>query len=150
MICLSRVQAFIANGWANEVVDPDNNIQLGSVRAEPLSTLNVPQDLNWEKLQEAFTRDDHEMISFTNANIINYFLVRTAVDGMPSSDVKAINSSAVNMFRCGHVQDIMIGYDRHIYIQAMCLPEMRKDRICDRACENRAYLHIKISMFFEL
>ena len=73
MICLSRVQAFIVNGWANEVVDPDNNIQRGSVRAEPLSTLNVPQDLNWEKLQEAFTRDNHELISFTNVNIINYF-----------------------------------------------------------------------------
>ena len=87
MICLSRVQAFIANGWANEVIDPDNNIRCGSVRAEPLSTLTVPQDLNWEKLQEAFTRDDNE-ISFTNTNIINYFLVRTAVDGMPSSDVK--------------------------------------------------------------
>ena len=69
------------------------------------------------------------MISFTNANTINYFLVCTAIDGMPSSNVKAINSSAVNMFQCGHVQDIMIGYDKHIYIQAMCLPEMRKDRI---------------------
>ena len=55
-------------------------------------------------------------------------MVRTAVDGMPSSDVKAINSSALNMFRCGHVQDIMIGYDKHIYLQAKCLPEMRKDR----------------------
>ena len=40
-----------------------------------------------------------------------------------------INSSALNMFRCGHVQDIMIGYDKHIYLQAKCLPEMRKDRI---------------------
>ena len=73
MICLSRVQAFIVNGWANEVVDPDNDMQHGSVRAEPLSTLNVPQDLNWEKLQEAFTRDNHELISFTNANVIKYF-----------------------------------------------------------------------------
>ena len=97
MICLSRAQACIANGWVNEVVDPDNNIQCGSVRAEPLSTLNVLQDLNWKKLQEAFTRDDNE-ISFTNANILNYFLVCIAVDGMPSSDVKAINSLAVNMF----------------------------------------------------
>ena len=71
------------------------------------------------------------MMSFTNANIINYFLVRTAVDGhgMPSSDVKAINSSALNLFRCGHVQDIMISCDNHLYIQAKYLPEMRKDRI---------------------
>lgn len=130
MICLSRVQTFIANGWANKVVDPDNSIQSSSGRAEPLSILNVPQNLNWEKLQEAFTRTDaNEMISFTNANIINYFLVRTVVDGMPSSDVKAINSSALNMFRCGHIQDIMISYDKHIYIQAKCLPEMRKDRV---------------------
>ena len=130
MICLSRVQAFIANGWANRVVDPDKYAQCSSGRAEPLSILNVPQNLDWKKLQEGFTRTDaNEMISFTNANIINYFVVRTAVDGKPSSDVKAINSSALNMFRCGHVQDIMIGYDKHIYVQAKCLPEMRKDRV---------------------
>lgn len=130
MICLFRVQAFIANGWANRVVDPDKYAQCSSGRAEPLHIMNVPQNLDWEKLQEAFTRTDaNEMISFSNANIINYFLVRTAIDGMPSSDVKAINTSALNMFRCGHVQDIMIGYDKHIYIQAKCLPEMRKDRI---------------------
>ena len=129
MICLSRVQAFIANGWANRVVDPDKNknAQCSSGRAEPLNILNVPQNLNWVKLQEVFTRTDVNEISFTNANIINYFVVRTAVDGMPSSDVKAINSSALNMFRCGHVQDIMIGYDKHIYLQAKCLPEMKQN-----------------------
>ena len=88
-----------------------------------------PQNLNWDKLQETLTRTDANVISFTNANIINYFLVCTAVDGMPSSDVKAINSSALNMFRCGYVQDKMIGYDKHIYIQAKCLPEMWKDRV---------------------
>ena len=124
MICLYRVQAFIANGWANKVVDPDNCKQCSSGRAEPLSILNVPQNLNWEKLQETLTKTDTNVMSFTNANIINYFLVHTAVVGMPSSDVKAINNSALNMSQCGHVQDIMIGYDKYIYIQAKCLPEM--------------------------
>ena len=33
------------------------------------------------------------------------------------------------MFWCEHVQDIMIGYDKHVYIQTECLPEIRKDRI---------------------
>ena len=60
----------------------------------------------------------------------NSFLVCTVVDGMLSSDVKALNSSALNMYVwCEHVLDIMIGYDKHVYIEAKCLPEMRKDRI---------------------
>ena len=103
--------------------------QVRTCRAELLSILSVPQNVDWKKLQETPTRTDLDVISFTNANIINYFLVCTATDGMPSSDVKTINSSAVNMFRCGHVQDIMIGYDKHMYIQVKCLPEMRKDRV---------------------
>jgi len=93
------------NGWANQIVYPDNCKQhcTGTCRAEPLSVLSVPQNVDWKKLQETPTRTDVDVISFTNANVINYFLVRTAINGMPSSDVKAINSSAVNMFRCGHV-----------------------------------------------
>ena len=104
----------MTNGWADKVVDPDRCVQHSAGRAEPLSTLKIPENLTWQKLQETFTgSNSKEVFSFTNANIISYFVVRTAVDGMPSSDVKSINNSALNLFRCGHVQDMMISYDKH-------------------------------------
>ena len=57
------------NGWANQVVDPDNckRCCTGTSRAEPLSILNVPQNLDWKKLEETPTRTDVDVISFTNA-----------------------------------------------------------------------------------
>ena len=43
--------------------------------------------------------------------------------------MKAINSSAMNLFRCGHIQDIRVRCEKYMVIQAKCVPEMRKDRI---------------------
>ena len=85
---------------------------------------------DWLMLKEAFVgKAPHQIFSFTNANIINYFVVRTAVDGMPSDDIKAINSRALNLFWSGHIQCIRTRTDKHLLIQANCLPEMRKDRV---------------------
>ena len=57
-------------------------------------------------------------------------MTRSVVDGLPSGDFKSINSSAENLFRCGHIQGIEICLNASaIYIQASCLPEMRKDRV---------------------
>ena len=54
---------------------------------------------DWQTLKDAFVgKAPDQMFSFSNAQIINYFVVRTAVDGMPVSDMKAINSSAQNLF----------------------------------------------------
>ena len=81
----------------------------------------------WQPIKDAFVGEAaHKMFSFTNAQIINYFVVRTAVDGMPASDMKAINNSAVYLFCCGHVQDIRVNFEKYMCVQAKCLPEMRK------------------------
>ena len=45
---------------------------------------------------------------FINAQMISYFVERTLADGEPANDVKALNNSAMRLFRCGHIQDIMI------------------------------------------
>ena len=71
-------------------------------------------------------RNTLQLLCFTNAN---YFVVRTAVDGTPASDMKAINSSALNLFKCGHVQNIQICIVEYLYVTSKCVPEMRKDRI---------------------
>ena len=124
------MQAFIANGWAHRVVDPDNSVHSAG-KAEPLTTTwEIPPNIEFKKLQEAFTgTSTQETFCFTNGNIIDYFVTRTSLDGKAKSDFKSINVSALNMFRCGHVHEVMLGYDKHTYIQAKCWPEMKKDRI---------------------
>ena len=127
-----RVHAYIRNEWASNVVDPDGKEERKKSTKSDLmcSQLpNIPTD-GWQSLKEAFIgKAPHEVFSFTNAEIINYFVVRTAVDGKPADDMKAINSSAMNLFRCGHIQDIRVCCDNYMFIQAKCLPEMRKDRL---------------------
>ena len=36
---------------------------------------------------------------------------------------------SLNLFKCGHVQDIKVANDKHLYTQGKCIPEMKKDRI---------------------
>ena len=58
-------------------------------------------------------------------------MLRRAVDGMPASDIKGMNSSALNLFKCGHLQDIVVCFlpEDHVCIRANCVPEMKKDCI---------------------
>ena len=94
-----------------------------------LSTLPDNKNGSWSSLKDA-DEDTLQLLSFTNAQIINYFVVRTAVDGTSASDMKAINSSALNLFKCGHVQNIQICIDEYPYVTSKCVPEMRKDINC--------------------
>lgn len=67
---------------------------------------------------------------FTNAQIVTYFVTRTVTDKLPSSDFKSLNQSAVDLFRCGHVQHVEASSSsRSLWIRARCLPEMKKDRV---------------------
>ena len=125
------MQAYIRNGWANNVIDPDGNsspVFKDSPHIDVLSTLPDNKNDSWSSLKDA-DENTLQLLSFTNAQIINYFVVRTAVDGTPASDMKAINSSALNLFKCGHIQNIQICIDKYLYVTSKCVPEMRKDRI---------------------
>ena len=83
-----------------------------------------------------------QALSFTNAHIISYFVSRTAVDGMPVCDFKAINKSSLNLFNCGHVQDINVLFEeKFCIIQANCLPEMQKD------CTYKLLLYLELNTF---
>ena len=84
----------------------------------------------WCLLKKAFAgKAPNNTFTFTNANIISYFVVRTAVDGMPADDMIAINSRALNLLRSGHIQHIKTLSAEYLFIQADCMPEMRKDRM---------------------
>ena len=88
------------------------------------------KDDSWNELKEVFSGKDPEDVIFTNAQMISYFVVRMATDGNPASDVKAMNKSALSLFQCGHIQDIMVYRDKsNLHFKAKCMPEMRKDRL---------------------
>ena len=83
----------------------------------------------WKDIKTAYTSQALQ-VQFTNAQIVEYFVTRTVSDGRRSADFKSINKSALNLFRCGHVQNIEISSDEtNLYMQANCLPEMQKDRV---------------------
>ena len=89
------------------------------------------KDDTWKELKEVFSgKDPEDVFTFTNAQIISYFVVRMATDGNPASDVKAMNKSALSLFQCGHILDIMVYRDKgSLYFKAKCMPEMRKDSL---------------------
>ena len=60
---------------------------------------------------------------------MGYFVTRTAIDGLQCGDFKS-DESAMNLFRCGHVQQIEVGTTSdELLLQAKCLPEIKKDRV---------------------
>ena len=84
-------------------------------------------DQNWQDIKNYAT-----VIKFTNAQIIEYFVLRRAIDGLPVSDFKSMNTSALNLYKCGHIQKVeacICSQFSIMYLRAVCLPEMRKDRV---------------------
>ena len=52
---------------------------------------------SWEDLTWAFT--GHEVVpSFSNGQMIEYFVSRTVSDGLPAGDFKSINTRAKGLF----------------------------------------------------
>lgn len=119
---LNRVHAYIDNGWADNVVDPD------SATPETIPTAMLPISDCWQDIRKAYTPST--VPRFTNSQIVGYFVTRTALDGLQCGDFKSVNESAMNLFRCGHVQQIEVGTTSdELLLQAKCLPEMKKDRV---------------------
>lgn len=58
-------------------------------------------------LTEEFNTTD-KMPKFTMAQILQYFVWRTAADGLPNADSKSVSESAMNLFQGGHIQQIMV------------------------------------------
>ena len=70
-----------------------------------------------------------QVIAFTNAQMISYFVTRTADDGMPVGDFRSLNKSAYYIFHCGNVQEVEVCQEsgsNTLFVRAICLPEMKK------------------------
>ena len=84
------------------------------------------------KISEVYGNNTKQSFGFTHAQLLGYFVTRIAHDGLLAGDFKSVYSSALNLFRCGHVQKIQVCHEitsDSIFIRADCLPEMKKDRI---------------------
>ena len=69
---------------------------------------------------------------FNIGHIVAYFVTRSVSDNKAATDLKSINKSAEGLYNCGHVQTIQVKHsieDECVYIQAKCLPKMRKDKV---------------------
>ena len=104
-ICnFTRVNTYIRNGWdTKQLVDPDH--PCSSARED--ASL-VPTD-GWQEITQAYMHlPPQQVIAFTNAQMISYFVTRTADDGMPVGDFKSLNKSVYCIFHCGHVQEVEV------------------------------------------
>ena len=79
-----RVKSYIDNGWDKHIIDPDSTQQQQSSATATSGDLTLGQ--NWQDIKNYAT-----VIKFTNAQIIEYFVLRTAIDGLPVSDFTEVN-----------------------------------------------------------
>ena len=134
MLFFFRVEAYTRNGWTNDIIDPDGKFT-SQQSGVSLSTCDrglpdIDANAVWKPLKEAFLPSNP--VNFTNAEIVNYFVLRSTIDGMPASDVKGMSKSALNLFQCGISKKSQFLPQDHVCIKANCIPEMRKDRIYKR------------------
>ena len=59
-----------------------------------------------------------------------YFVTRKVCDGQNAGDFKHLNNRSYPLFKSGHIQKILTikGNDNNVYLNAVHLPEMRKDQ----------------------
>ena len=69
-----------------------------------------------------------EVPQFNMEHTVVYFITCTVTDSLPAADFKSVNKSMESLFHCGHAQAIQVGSaDKHLFVKANCIPEMRKD-----------------------
>ena len=88
--------------------------------------MSPPSTPSWLRLADGRTL----LPEFSLANMLSYFVTRKEWNGNIAGDFKHINSHSYPLFKAGHVQRIQVlkGNDNNMYLSAVCLPEMRKDR----------------------
>ena len=136
-----RVQSYIQGGLDKDIVDPDDRENILRKRrrlgidtdghdAAASAAINQfmfpPSTASWKRLADGRTL----LPEISLANMLSYFITRKVCDGNIAGDFKHINSHSYPLFKAGHVQRIQVikGNDNNVYLSAVCLPEMRKDR----------------------
>ena len=126
-----RVRAYIRNGWADILINPDGTTTSGTdISASNSVNDNAfsSQDLSWNNIK-TYYKSPSEVPKFTNAHIVTYFVMRKVSDESSCTDFKSINQSAIDLFHCGHLPQVEIAESNGtLWIRANCLPQMWKDK----------------------
>ena len=126
-----RVQSYVRYGWVKVEEDVSDSLDLAGPSRLPSTS---PQDdtsppveaKRFVSLAEAFSTAE-KLPRFTMAQILHYFVWRTAVDGLPNADSKSISESAMNLSQGGHIQQIMVNTtDDSLEFKGVCRAEMKK------------------------
>ena len=85
-----------------------------------------PSTAMWKAIADGRTL----LPEFSLAHMMTYFVTRKVCDGQIAGDFKHTNNHSYPLFKSGHIQKIRVikGNDNNVYCNAVCLPEMRKDR----------------------
>ena len=126
------MRSYIVYGWADNLIDPvggSNEV----TQDQSLSTAGEPGDVVWPAdgwcgIGQAW-KSPQAVPCFTNGHIVQYFVTRILIDGLPASDFKSINQSALYLYCCGHVQNIEVCTSARVWIRSIRLPEMKKDEV---------------------
>lgn len=133
----NRVRSYIKNGWAENIVNPDQLCD-GSASCLPAASSSTTEvvasstqqdnSIVWKNVKKAYSCKS-EVPSFSHGQMVTYFVSRTVSDGLPAGDFNAMNKKARSLYDCGHVQNIEVGTstDACVWLRADCLPEMKKD-----------------------
>ena len=126
------MRRYIFYGWADNLIDPDYGSN-GVPHDKSLSTAGEPGDVvspadGWCDIRQVW-KSSQEVPCFTNGHIVQYFVTRTVHDGLPASDFKSINQSALYLYCGGHVQNIEVCTSGRVWIRSICLPEMKNDEV---------------------
>ena len=132
-----RVQSYIAGGLDKDLIDPDNGenivrkrrklgIDGGNAAATRDKFMFPPSTALWKRIADGRTL----LPEFSLANIMAYFVTRRVCDGQNAADFKHLNNHSYSLFKSDHIQKILNikGNNNNVYLNAVCLPEIRKDR----------------------
>ena len=99
-----RVRSYIRNGWADNIVYPDQPLRNSAANVNDADQVTISQQSavnNWKVLKTAFTSPG-EVPSFSHGQMVTYFVSRTVSDGLPAGDFKAMNAHAQRLqHTCG-------------------------------------------------
>ena len=118
------MKAYIENGWAHHIMNPDGHSQSSEASAEVGCSVSSPTS-GWKSIKTAF----HSSTDVPNISISNTFIQRKAVDGKATIGFKSMNACE-RLFRCGHVQALSVTDEEEFWwVKADCRPEMKKDKM---------------------
>ena len=107
------MKAYIKYSWDKNIINPHGDSGQSSSSSNEhnaISEVDVPSD-GWKSVMEAFSVTD--IPQFNNGQILTYFVIRSVIDGLPLEDFNSVSSSAVYLFKCGHVQNIEVCFTPH-------------------------------------